>query len=310
MQCHKNLWLHVHRKDLEAPPDAATKLQFAEGNEVGELARKHFGSGDLVDTPHWEYEKAHAATQELIKSGAKTIFEAAFLAGELYARADILSHDKDGWHMIEVKKASQVKDYYVEDTAIQAHIVELTGLKLKSISIMHINNKVVYPDINELFVTHDITEDVRERQKELGDKLALFKKIVKVKSEPKVDIGQHCDSPFACPFKAHCWRGVPKQSVFTLPGLHAKKKWQLFHEGKSAIENLDPKKFKDTIKRAIEVTQTNKVFVDAKSIAGALKKWQWPLYFFDFETINPAIPRYEGTAPYAMIPFQFSSHVW
>jgi hypothetical protein len=35
-----------------------------------------------------------------------------------------------------------------------------------------------------------------------------------------------------------------------------------------------------------------------------------PLYFFDFETINPAIPRYKKTSPYQGIPFQFSCHVW
>src|SRR5690606_22794397 len=41
-----------------------------------------------------------------------------------------------------------------------------------------------------------------------------------------------------------------------------------------------------------------------------LDKWSWPLYFFDFETINPAIPRYPNTEPYKQIPFQFSCHVW
>jgi hypothetical protein len=39
---------------------------------------------------------------------------------------------------------------------------------------------------------------------------------------------------------------------------------------------------------------------------GALK---YPLYFMDFETINPAIPRFAGMRPYDQIPFQWSVHV-
>jgi hypothetical protein len=34
----------------------------------------------------------------------------------------------------------------------------------------------------------------------------------------------------------------------------------------------------------------------------------YPLYFMDFETVNPAIPRFVGMHPYDHIPFQFSVH--
>jgi hypothetical protein len=39
---------------------------------------------------------------------------------------------------------------------------------------------------------------------------------------------------------------------------------------------------------------------------GTLK---YPLYFMDFETVNPAIPRFAGMRPYDHIPFQWSVHV-
>ncbi|MBA7683092.1 hypothetical protein ES703_91450 [subsurface metagenome] len=34
-----------------------------------------------------------------------------------------------------------------------------------------------------------------------------------------------------------------------------------------------------------------------------------PLYYMDFETINPAVPLFDGTRPYQHTPFQFSVHV-
>jgi hypothetical protein len=35
----------------------------------------------------------------------------------------------------------------------------------------------------------------------------------------------------------------------------------------------------------------------------------YPLYFADFETVNPAIPPFEGMRPYDHLPFQWSVHV-
>ena len=40
-----------------------------------------------------------------------------------------------------------------------------------------------------------------------------------------------------------------------------------------------------------------------------LSHLQYPLYFMDFETVNPAIPRFLGMHPYDQIPFQWSVHV-
>lgn len=50
-------------------------------------------------------------------------------------------------------------------------------------------------------------------------------------------------------------------------------------------------------------------FIDKTGIKEALQSWIFPLVFLDFETINPAVPRYDGTSPYQQVPFQFSVHV-
>ena len=40
-----------------------------------------------------------------------------------------------------------------------------------------------------------------------------------------------------------------------------------------------------------------------------LESLQYPLSFMDFETVNPAIPRFPGMRPYDHLPFQWSVHV-
>ena len=49
-------------------------------------------------------------------------------------------------------------------------------------------------------------------------------------------------------------------------------------------------------------------FVNKTEIAKFLQSISYPLYFLDFETMQPVIPEYVGTKPYAQIPFQYSLH--
>ncbi len=310
VQCPKSLWLTIHRPELEPKVDTATQMQFDEGNEVGDLARQHEGNGALIDNDYWDYDGAHQATQDVIKFGEKIIFEASFQFQDLFARADILKKIKNEWHLVEVKKSTQVKDYHIQDAAIQTFIIESAGIKLKSISIRHINNECYFPDLKDLFSTVDITNEVREIQKDIAKQAKNLRKVVESKNEPKAKIGPHCADPFDCVFKNHCWKDVPKKSVFDLPSVNSKKKWELFDDGKIKISELDASQFKGVTKRAIEVTKSKKSFIDSSSIEKQLSQWKWPLYFFDFETIGPAIPRYDSTKPYAQVPFQFSCHVW
>ncbi|HVY53698.1 MAG TPA: DUF2779 domain-containing protein, partial [Gammaproteobacteria bacterium] len=50
--------------------------------------------------------------------------------------------------------------------------------------------------------------------------------------------------------------------------------------------------------------------LNTTGIKEGLSNWQFPLVFLDFETANPAIPRYIGCTPYQHVPFQFSVHIW
>jgi hypothetical protein len=44
-------------------------------------------------------------------------------------------------------------------------------------------------------------------------------------------------------------------------------------------------------------------------LGNELATLKYPLYFMDFETVNPAIPRFAGMCPFQHIPFEFSVHL-
>jgi hypothetical protein len=46
-----------------------------------------------------------------------------------------------------------------------------------------------------------------------------------------------------------------------------------------------------------------------EALKDELGKLKYPIYLADFETVNPALPRFAGMRPYDQIPFQWSVHV-
>ncbi len=72
-----------------------------------------------------------------------------------------------------------------------------------------------------------------------------------------------------------------------------------------------PASFPLTVKQRafVDFHVRREVNIDAGAIRGALAALQFPLYFFDFETIDHAVPTYEGCIPYQQVPFQYSCHV-
>src|SRR5690606_29541673 len=57
------------------------------------------------------------------------------------------------------------------------------------------------------------------------------------------------------------------------------------------------------------VETSGKEHVDYENLGKFMQRVQYPLYFLDYETIQPSIPAYAGTKPYQIMPFQFSLHI-
>jgi hypothetical protein len=310
LQCERLIWLKTNHPEYAEEISTATRMQLNEGNEVGELARKFFGDGHLIQCDYWDFQTATDETRLAMENNAQIIYEASFLTNNRFARADILCKKNEKWHLIEVKKSVAVKNYQILDSAVQTFIIEEVGIKLASVGLMHIDAKCEYPHLEHLFKTEDVTEQVRMILPTIEDKVKGLNAICNQTIEPLTAIGPQCHNPFDCAFKKYCWKDVPKKSVFDLPMVPSQRRWELYNTGKKLISDLDASQFKGKSQKAIEVTQTNKLWIDTKAIRQELKTWQWPLYFFDFETVGLAIPRYPTTKPYSAIPFQFSCHIW
>ena len=314
LQCLKRLWLYNHRRDLKPPVSPEQQKLFDEGHAIGALARDYFPGGTLVDADFRRLPAAIKMTAELVEGGAEIIFEGAFVFANILARCDILKRNKDGtWDLIEAKGSTAVKEEHLRDVAVQRYVLEGSGLKIKKVFLMHVDNTFVKAgpiDPLKFFALEDITKETAALLPGVGGDLERFMEALGSAEAPEPGIGRHCSDPYDCEFRGHCWKGVPENSIYDIPRLSWEKKNTLKAMGILLFRNVpDSFDLSEGQKAALQVEKSGEAFLDKKKLAKFLKKIKYPLYHIDFETVMPGIPLYDGSRPYQQVPFQVSLHV-
>jgi hypothetical protein len=84
----------------------------------------------------------------------------------------------------------------------------------------------------------------------------------------------------------------------------------LYEQGIYALNDI-PEGFRLNHRQELQVNgiKNNAQHIDIEKIACFLRQIEGPLYFFDFETINAALPVLNGTRPFEQVPFQYSLHI-
>jgi CRISPR/Cas system-associated exonuclease Cas4 (RecB family) len=203
LQCPKKLWLQVHRP-AEARHTSATLVRFAEGNVVGEQARRTEPHGILIETGH-DLGAALRATRELIVSlPARPLFEAAFVRNDVIVRADILKPvDASGldWDLIEVKNTRQPRDWHTRDLAIQAWVLG-NHIKLRRLIIAHPARPASRLQATE-YAFQDVTAKAAGYQRTTPGIVVEAHAVVRA-PEPDVPAGPQCTAPYPCEFWNYC----------------------------------------------------------------------------------------------------------
>ena len=127
LDCIKALWLKKNRKDLTPEYDDRTLQNFEIGNEVQDLARDYYPNGLLVDAETWDVIGGAAKTKSLTQTNDILYEATAKLDNGCFCRIDVLIRNGKAWDLIEIKSASEVKDYYIDDLAFQKYVFENAG---------------------------------------------------------------------------------------------------------------------------------------------------------------------------------------
>ena len=337
-QCPKNLWLKLYKPD-EATEDPGVEARFEQGNDVGDLAMGLFGSYKEVTTKNsdgsLDLKKMCSLTRQYMEEGVDNICEASFALKILhklgesdthenhYCAVDILRSNGDGWDIYEVKSSSfpecdgeETKlEKYAPDIAYQKWVLTQCGVKVVNTYLVCLNSSYVRHgelDIQSLFVVIDMHDLVENEYLKVPAQSNQAMKILAMKDEPDYDLSERCMKPYACAFLDYCKRqhGVPEDepTVFDLYRMNFSKKLEHYHAGRITFDALRTEKLNDKQQMQVECTLNKTEHINPAGIRKFLNTLSYPLYFLDFETMQDAIPQYDGTKPYQQITFQYSLH--
>jgi hypothetical protein len=313
-QCAKRLWLQVHRRKM-AQIDQGAEARFAAGREAGAAARALHPKGVMIKAEP-DFAAALDRTADLIRRADNpALFEATFAHDGVLVRVDVMEATGNTmWQVAEVKSSTSRKDYHLGDLATQIWVMREAGVPIASAAIRLINNQFVLEEAGNycgLFADAPSLEEIEPLVATRGHVVSAAREAL-TGSEPQREIGEHCDSPFTCEFKAYCSQGItgPEWPISLLPntGRRVAAIWadQGVHELTAVPNGALANALHDRIHRA---TCTGEVYLDIEGARLATKDWGYPRTWLDFETIAFVVPRWVGTKPWEQVPFQFSAHI-
>ena len=313
LQCHKRLWWELHEPAAaELRESLVMEHRFKEGRAVGALARSYVSGGHLVERGSRSIAALLAETRAaLARPDVCAVYEGAFVANGTLVFADILERHHDGWTLIEVKSTTTLSEQeHIPDISVQACVLRACGVRVNRFEVMHLNRECRHPDLANLFVREDVTNEVEGRLADLDLELVRQLRVAMEPAAPSVDVGEHCSKPRECPFADRCWPELPEHHVSTLYMIRKRKAAEYVQAGWATIHDLpDSVKLSAIAARQRRAVRQGEIVVEHEKLVEALAKLERPIAHLDFETIQPAIPRWPGCRPFDQVPVQLSCHI-
>jgi hypothetical protein len=221
LQCERALWLDVHEPRL-ARYTAEQMRRFDRGRDFEYAFKAQFPDGiDLSAELGRNVDLYPARTAELLDlrpcSAAKTVlFEAGFQYDDVLVLADVVCQREDGsLDIYEVKSGTTLSDTYRRDAALQHYVISHCR-RIHSFSIVYngVDGEHGINGQDGPFAIVDLTEELAAEGDRIAANIAEMKTIIRATAEPDTPTGQHCLTPYACPYQHHCQQGVRQLSLF------------------------------------------------------------------------------------------------
>ena len=315
-QCHLRLWYDVHERHLMPPISEAQQAIFDTGHEVGDLARERYSGGHLVAHDYRHIPQALAETRHLIEEDATpAIFEPAFQHDGVLARVDVLQRTPDGgWRIVEVKSTTRCKPEHIPDVAVQLWVLRGAGMDVRDAGVLTLNREYIYDgillDLDSLFKFQPVFDEADALLESVGADVAEMQAMLTADSAPDIAPSQHCLKPYVCPYYEHCTRNIPQpeHGIGELSGIRANRREELEAMGVTEVRDVPDDFPLNRLQAIIRQAVSDGRDIVHQDLASSLTRITPPVHYLDFETFQPAIPRFAGTRAYDQIPFLFSVH--
>jgi len=312
LECPLYAWLWKNKQELRQGVQNSRVSD--QGYEVEVIARDLFDKGIEVSG---DIQTAHDQTQVLLNNDTSVLYQATFVTDRLISKVDVLVKDDCGdWHLYEVKSSTKKKPEHIDDIAFQATVIQDSGIQLSTINLVHVNNQYIYnekegivPD--KFLMIQNITDEVLEYLPRIKPKIEVAYNELTHSAEPSVPaLKKKFKYPLPKKLFDYYWRSIYEYSIYDIANIRAKTLTKLIDQNIHQIVDI-PEGFFPSNKMNDQVTLTKEKSqrIDTDAIDEVFNQLEYPLYFLDYETVNPAIPLFDQTKPYEQIPFQYSLHI-
>ena len=159
----------------------------------------------------------------------------------------------------------------------------------------------------DLCSTTDITEAVKAKRDETKAHIEQALEVVNLGEHPSFSpslTGLGCFGEWLSIYKLLF--DVEPGSIYNLCALNAGMVRELEASGISKLINI-PGDFKLSAKQSLQVQATKQglPIIHENKIREYLASFDYPLYFFDYETLASIVPYFDGLKPYQQVPFQY-----
>jgi len=285
-----HLWARAHDQLEKQTPTPMERHLSQQGQQVEALAKQYIETNLLP-----KYRQG------------QLLWQPAYDDGRYKIRADALIYSQDAaaYDLYEIKSSTSVRTEHEYDLAFQVLLLE-TLLNLRHVFVIHINKAYQQGqilDIENFFIIEPLSEQIAKRRDRVAS-ARLEAYAVTLMPSPKPEFA--CTKPKSCPCPALCHPDLLKHSIYDIPYLGKKAK-DLRERGITNLKDV-PESFKlnATQKKHLRAAQSGQPIIDHAAIQSSLASLEYPLYFLDYETFNPAVPLYPNYHPYEHIVFQYS----
>ena len=161
-----------------------------------------------------------------------------------------------------------------------------------------------------MFKKHECLDAAWDLEGVVDDMITEGLRIIDSQNPPEIKPGDHCRTPYECPFLGSTCEIPEPHELSSVPGIGPARLQKLIDKGIETLEEFAAQNLarSGAQKRMVRSLQTGECVVEP-GLADALTGIPYPRYHLDFETFAPILPRYAGTSPIQALPFQFSVHI-
>ncbi|XDD52075.1 DUF2779 domain-containing protein [Leptospira sp. WS92.C1] len=216
------------------------------------------------------------------------------------------------FELVVLKVSSSFKKQHILEIAFQKLVSQECGFPISKCTLLFVNSKFLFegkiqPEF--FFVRKDVTEEVASKEKETKETSRSLYDLLSKKNLPPKYASRLCSHPRSCSYPEVCLAPKIPGDIFSLRE-GKEESGRLYKEG---ILNLKDISDTDSLtyrqKTQIKSVQTGTTHINQKVFSEFFNQIQYPIYFLDFESINPPIPVYLNSYPFQHVPFLFSLHI-